>query len=182
MALEPPRDEGAEGAACGEAGSGDAVVQTMLKSFAGELDEERETRSTVLQDLHIRLGRELAEIRERDEARSKALELDIQGERGARINENAEIRAALDGLSKGQASGKTTPRGASQNDPSAFKHPGSASSGTAEQYDGEIVTLYGMVKEALDDTVRLSMEMNEERNTRQKEVGDIRRLIGVEST
>jgi len=134
-----------------------ATVKAMLKSFAKELEDEREARSSVIQELHIRLGRELADMRQRDEGQSAALDQAVKCEREARVSETSELRSLVD---------------------ASAKAPGSApvlAPGTANE--GEILTLYGMVKEALGDTVRLSMEIDEERRLRHKEIDDIKKVV-----
>jgi hypothetical protein len=159
----------------GSTASAESLASTVvekLQLFEQQMqDVERErslwhTTTNDIKDWRTSMANELYELRRRDETRAKEFELAMDCERQAWTRETAELRASVDkwrSLDVAIASA-------------------SAGKDGAEHIDGEIVTLYGMVKEALGDTVRLSVELDTERKTRQRELIEMRKLFGARST
>jgi len=128
------------------------------------LQSEREARTNCLNELRTRMERDAADLRHRVEDQALKIGQTSKQEREERLAETAEIRSMLLDLVSRQVD---HPR---DDESSEIKSPGA---------DGEILTLYGMVKEALGDTVRLSMEIEEERKQRREEVAALRKQAGV---
>lgn len=134
------------------------VVVKKADGVNQELLSEREARTTGFNELRMRMEKDAADLRRRLEDQAARFDQASQQEREHRLAETSEIRTMLIDLVSKQVD----------------RPSGDATAAP----EGEILTLYGMVKEALGDTVRLSMEIEEERKQRLEECSSLRALVG----
>uniref|UniRef100_A0A7S1AN49 Uncharacterized protein n=1 Tax=Noctiluca scintillans TaxID=2966 RepID=A0A7S1AN49_NOCSC len=133
-------------------------LASRVEGVLQEIGIEREKRCATSAELHAHLAREIVEVRV---ACNKA----IEEENVSRSIEARELRAILDSIWK---------RVDRDSEPSSiFPKVRRSTVGDFE----DVNTLYEMVKEALGDTVRLSQEINEEREVRCQEYDDVRHKL-----